>query len=132
MAPRAQAAENGVIRQMTRALGKGSQATVLASLLYGRKGPDGLAAASSDWLTGNVREALAFIAEMPKGRHKIRLRHEPAGRRSEEASVLEILNDDMPIIYLGHQPYAYAISNKVKGFAPSPDGMMRLLGVSKD
>jgi peptide/nickel transport system substrate-binding protein len=35
----------------------------------------------------------------------------------------------MPIIYLGHQPYAYAIDNGVTDFAPSPDGMIRLVGV---
>jgi glutamate dehydrogenase len=98
MALRAQAAENGIIRQVTRALGKGSPAAALAELLYGRKLHDDLAAASADWLAGNVREALDFIAEKPKGRHKIRLRRVPAGRGSDEGSVIEILNNDMPFL----------------------------------
>jgi glutamate dehydrogenase len=100
MALRAQAAENGIIRQVQKALGKGSQAAALASLLYGRKGLDGLEVLSVDWLAGNARHALEFIAEKPKSRHKIRLRRAPAGRGSAvpEGTVIEILNDDMPFL----------------------------------
>ncbi|TKT69687.1 ABC transporter substrate-binding protein [Aquamicrobium sp. LC103] len=40
-----------------------------------------------------------------------------------------ILQDDLPIIYVYHQPWPFVLSNKVEGFAPSPDGMVRLKGV---
>ena len=40
-----------------------------------------------------------------------------------------ILQDDLPIIYIYHQPWPFVASNKVSGFEPSPDGMLRLKGV---
>ena len=36
----------------------------------------------------------------------------------------------MPMIYLFHQPWIYALAKAVKGFAPTPDGLIRLKGVS--
>ena len=41
-----------------------------------------------------------------------------------------ILAEDMPIIYLYHQTWLWALSNKVAGYTPYPDGMIRLQGVS--
>jgi ABC-type dipeptide transport system, periplasmic component len=52
-------------------------------------------------------------------------------RKEKYDAASVILDDELPIIYLGHQPYAYGVSNKVEGWKPSPDGMIRLLGVSK-
>jgi len=42
-----------------------------------------------------------------------------------------ILNDERPIMYLYYQPLPFAVSSKVKGFDPYPDGMIRLPGVTK-
>ena len=50
-----------------------------APLLYGRKGLDGLGAPAARWLAGNARAAFEFIAEKPKGRHKLRVRRVAAG-----------------------------------------------------
>ncbi len=85
---------------MQKALGKGSQAALLAPLLYARDGLAGLESLPADWLAANAREALAFIADKPKGRHKIRVRRMPAGGKGAlpEGSVVEILNDDMPFL----------------------------------
>ncbi len=43
---------------------------------------------------------MAFIADKPKGRHKIRVRRTPASRKGgpPDGSVVEILNDDMPFL----------------------------------
>jgi glutamate dehydrogenase len=98
MAPRAQAAENGIVKEVTRTLGERPQAAALAALLYGRKEIEALAGASPEWLAENVREALEFVAQKPRGRHKIRLRRQPAAAGIEEGAVIEVLNDDMPFL----------------------------------
>ncbi|MCJ8140843.1 ABC transporter substrate-binding protein [Falsirhodobacter halotolerans] len=42
-----------------------------------------------------------------------------------------ILAEDLPIIYLGHQTYIFAMDTDVEGFTAYPDGMIRLQGVTK-
>lgn len=42
----------------------------------------------------------------------------------------EILMAEKPLIYLYTMAWLYGVSDKVKGFTPSPDGMIRLEGVS--
>ncbi|CAN7159947.1 ABC transporter substrate-binding protein [Agrobacterium sp. 22-211-1] len=81
---------------------------------------------------GGINDVKYCNPEVDKLLNEARASTEDAVRKEKYDAASVILNDDMPIIYLGHQPYAYAISNKVKGWAPSPDGMIRLLGVSKD
>ena len=41
-----------------------------------------------------------------------------------------ILNQDLPVIYLGHQTYIFALDDKVQGFKALPDGMIRLQDVT--
>lgn len=41
-----------------------------------------------------------------------------------------VLRDELPIIYLFHQAWTWALDAKVAGFAPNPDGMIRLAGMS--
>src|SRR5882724_9469644 len=98
MALDAETAAGGLIRKVQKALGKGSQAALLAPLLYARDGLSELEHLPADWLAGNAREAMEFIADKPKGRHKLRVRRMAASRKDgpAEGSVVEILNDDMP------------------------------------
>ncbi|WP_295811497.1 ABC transporter substrate-binding protein [uncultured Nitratireductor sp.] len=42
----------------------------------------------------------------------------------------EILMADKPLFYIYNEAWLYGVSNKVEGFTPSPDGMIRLEGVS--
>lgn len=81
---------------------------------------------------GGINDVKYCNPEVDKLLNEARASTEDAVRKEKYDAASVILNDDMPIIYLGHQPYAYAISKKVKGWEPSPDGMIRLLGVSKD
>ncbi|MGF9695357.1 ABC transporter substrate-binding protein [Rhizobium sp. 0TCS1.26] len=80
---------------------------------------------------GGINDVKYCNPEVDKLLNEARTSPDDAVRKEKYDAATAILNEDMPIIYLGHQPYAYAISKKVEGFAPSPDGMMRLLGVSK-
>lgn len=54
-----------------------------------------------------------------------------AVRKQKYDAAAQILNDDMPIIYLGHQAWIWALKKNVTGFVPTPDGMIRLQGVKK-
>ena len=54
-----------------------------------------------------------------------------AARKQKYDAAARILNDDLPIIYLGHQAWIWALKKNVTGFVPSPDGMIRLQGVKK-
>jgi peptide/nickel transport system substrate-binding protein len=38
--------------------------------------------------------------------------------------------DDLPMIYLYHEPRLFAVSNKLSGFVGHPDGLIRLRGVA--
>ncbi|MGN7291359.1 ABC transporter substrate-binding protein [Rhizobium sp. SAFR-030] len=80
---------------------------------------------------GGINDVKYCNPEVDKLLNEARTSPDDSVRKEKYDAATAILNEDMPIIYLGHQPYAYAISKKVEGFAPSPDGMMRLLGVSK-
>jgi peptide/nickel transport system substrate-binding protein len=81
---------------------------------------------------GGINDVKYCNPEVDKLLDEARTSQDDAVRKAKYDAASVILADDMPIIYLGHNPYAYAISKKVEGFAPSPDGMMRLLGVSKN
>ncbi|MBP2549115.1 peptide/nickel transport system substrate-binding protein [Neorhizobium galegae] len=54
-----------------------------------------------------------------------------AVRKEKYDAASVILNDDMPIIYLGHQSWIWAMKKSVTGFTASPDGMIRLVGLKK-
>ena len=92
MALEADKGADSVIRQVQKALGKGSQAAAFAPLLYGRKGLDGLEQLPADWLADNAREAMAFIATKPKRRHKVRVRD----RKSTRLNSSHIQKSRMP------------------------------------
>ena len=90
MALEAEEAADGLIRQVQKVLGKASPAAAFASLLYGRKGLDGLEQLPADRLAGNAREALAFIADQaegpaqgPRPPHGRRRQRRAAGRRAD-------------------------------------------------
>ncbi|MEM7693006.1 MAG: ABC transporter substrate-binding protein [Pseudomonadota bacterium] len=52
-------------------------------------------------------------------------------RKQSYDAAREILNADLPIIYLYHVTWIWALDEDIKGFIPYPDGMIRLEGVTK-
>lgn len=56
---------------------------------------------------------------------------DPAVRKAKYDEAGKILSDELPIIYLYHQTWLWAMDAKVEGFVPYPDGMIRLAGVKK-
>lgn len=53
-----------------------------------------------------------------------------ADRKESYDAARDILNESLPIVYLYHQKWIWALNDSVKGFTPYPDGMIRLEGVS--
>lgn len=51
-------------------------------------------------------------------------------RKVEYDNARDILAQDMPIVYLYHQTWIWALDDGLKGFTPYPDGMIRLEGVT--
>jgi peptide/nickel transport system substrate-binding protein len=51
-------------------------------------------------------------------------------RRASYNAARDILIEDLPIIYLYHVTWIWALDDSVQGFVPYPDGMIRLEGVS--
>jgi peptide/nickel transport system substrate-binding protein len=56
---------------------------------------------------------------------------DPAVRKARYDAAADILAEDQPMIYLGHEPWLWALSRKVTGFVPAADGMIRVQGLSK-
>jgi len=56
---------------------------------------------------------------------------DPAARKAKYDEAGKILAEELPIIYLYHQTWLWAMNAKVSGFVPYPDGMIRLAGVKK-
>ena len=57
---------------------------------------------------------------------------DPAERADLYHHAIAILQDDMPIIYLGHPDYIYAYTKKLHGFEPYPDGLIRFSNMYKN
>jgi len=54
-----------------------------------------------------------------------------AARKAAYDKVTEIGDRDLPIIYLFHQKWLWAMSKKLQGFTPYPDGIIRVDGLTK-
>jgi peptide/nickel transport system substrate-binding protein len=50
-------------------------------------------------------------------------------RKSKYDAARAILAEDLPIIYLYHQTWIWALDKKIEGFVAYPDGMIRLADV---
>lgn len=69
-------------------------------------------------------------AAIDKLMNDARSTNDPAARKALYDKVQDTLQDELPMIYLYHQPWLYALAKTVKGFVPTPDGLIRLKGVS--
>ncbi|WP_199228377.1 ABC transporter substrate-binding protein [Caulobacter sp. D4A] len=80
---------------------------------------------------GGINDTKYCNAEVDKLLNEARASTDDAVRKQKYDAASVILNEDMPIIYLGHQSWIWAYKKSVTGFVPSPDGMIRLQGVKK-
>lgn len=54
---------------------------------------------------------------------------DPEVRKESYDAARAILQEESPIVYLYHEVWIWAYSDKIEGFQPYPDGMIRLEGV---
>jgi peptide/nickel transport system substrate-binding protein len=55
--------------------------------------------------------------------------YDVAARKAHFDAATKVLRDELPIVYLYLPAWIWALSAKVDGFVPNPDGMVRLAGV---
>ena len=53
-----------------------------------------------------------------------------AARRAAYARVTDLWTADLPYLPLYHFTWLWGLTDRVNGFAPRPDGLARLVGVS--
>lgn len=80
---------------------------------------------------GGINDTKYCNPEVDTLLNEARATADDAVRKQKYDAAGKILNDDLPVIYLGHQSWIWATKKDVTGFVPSPDGMIRLLGVKK-
>lgn len=80
---------------------------------------------------GGINDAKYCNAEVDARLNEARASTDEAVRKQNYDAAGAILADDLPIIYLGHTSWIWAYKTGVTGFVPSPDGMIRLIGVKK-
>jgi len=68
----------------------------------------------------------ALDAALAEGRTTL----DPEERRAAYAKAEQVIAEDNPIIYLYHRKYIFALTAKLAGFTPYPDGIIRLRNVS--
>jgi peptide/nickel transport system substrate-binding protein len=79
---------------------------------------------------GGINDAKYCNAEVDQLLNEARVSNDQATRKANYDAATAILNEDLPLIYLYHPRWLWAFSNKVSGFVPYPDGMIRLQGLS--
>jgi peptide/nickel transport system substrate-binding protein len=102
------------------------QATQLA--WSGRVDPDGNI---HQFVTtgGGLNDQKYSNPEVDKALNAARSTYDVAERQKPYLAAERIMRDELPIIYLYHQSWTWALDSKVAGFAPNPDGMIRLAGM---
>jgi len=80
---------------------------------------------------GGLNDTKYCNPEVDKLLNEARASTDNAARKQKYDAAAKILNDELPVIYFGHQAWIWGLNKKVAGFVPSADGMVRLIGVKK-
>lgn len=94
----------------------------------GRVDPDGNI---HSFLTckGGLNDGKYCSEEVDALLNKARTSNDLATRKASYDAAEKILSKDLPIIYLYHPTWIWALDKKIEGFVPYPDGMIRLENV---
>ncbi|MFZ3581756.1 ABC transporter substrate-binding protein [Loktanella sp. DJP18] len=80
---------------------------------------------------GGINDAKYCNPQVDELLNEARATNDTAARKALYDQATAILNDEMPLIYVFHQNWIWAMDAGVTGFVPYPDGMIRLAGVTK-
>jgi len=78
---------------------------------------------------GGINDSKYCNPEVDKLLDEARRSTDNAVRKAKYDAARDILIKDLPIIYLYHQTWIWALSDKMEGFTAYPDGMIRLENV---
>ena len=81
---------------------------------------------------GGLNDADYTNADVDSFLNEARLSTDPAVRKESYNAAVAVLQDDMPIVYLYHPVWIWALDDSLSGFQAYPDGMIRLHGVSQN
>ncbi|MGO4704416.1 ABC transporter substrate-binding protein [Microvirga sp. 2MCAF38] len=94
----------------------------------GRVDPDGNIHAFAT-CKGGLNDGRYCNPEIDRILNEARSLTDEGKRKALYDSAQTILLDELPIIYTYYQPWPFALTKKVDGFKPYPDGLIRLKGV---
>jgi len=80
---------------------------------------------------GGINDSKYSNPDMDTFLNEARLSTDPALRKESYDAAVALQQEDMPIVYLYHPVWIWALDDSVSGFTPYPDGMIRLHGVSQ-
>ncbi len=78
---------------------------------------------------GGINDSKICLPEVDKLLDEARTSTDIATRKAKYDEARDILINELPIIYLYHPTWIWALSGKLEGFTPYPDGMIRLENV---
>ncbi|HUF87670.1 MAG TPA: ABC transporter substrate-binding protein [Thermohalobaculum sp.] len=78
---------------------------------------------------GGINDSKYCNPEIDRLLDEARVSTDPAVRKEAYDASRDILAEDLPIIYLYHPTWIWALDAKIEGFVPYPDGMIRLENV---
>ena len=78
---------------------------------------------------GGINDSKYCDPEIDRLLNEARSSNNPAARKAAYDASREMLKEDLPIVYLYHPTWIWATTNKLEGFVPYPDGMIRLENV---
>lgn len=81
---------------------------------------------------GGINDSKFSDPEVDKLLNAARKSNDEAARKKSYDDARKILNEELPIVYLYHETWIWALNKSIKGFVPYPDGMIRLEGVTKE
>ncbi len=81
---------------------------------------------------GGINDSKYSNPDMDTFLDEARLSTDPAVRRESYNAAIALQQTDMPVIYLYHPVWIWALDDGVSGFQAYPDGMIRLHGVSQN
>ena len=80
---------------------------------------------------GGINDSKYCNPEIDKLLDAARTSNDVAARKEKYVAAQKILSSDLPIVYLYHQAWIFALNKNIGGFTPYPDGMIRLEGMTK-
>jgi peptide/nickel transport system substrate-binding protein len=81
---------------------------------------------------GGQNDSKFCSAEVDNLLNAARTSNDLATRKASYDAANKILGDELPIIYLYHPTWLWALRSNVTGFVAHPDGMIRLAGVKSE